>query len=394
MRQQLVAGGPYPFAHSRIDAAVRAAFQQPQGYQQRVKRIVQSQAWAVNTVTTIPLPRNYDIESVYITFTGTENYPGVLVAAVIRGDAPFGLLSRVEIIAEGRQTLFSVPGYILGMNNVRRHRRPTYRERFETFSTHQQPPLVYTAPTTTMPISTSVPFAGTICIDLQNIQGFRPKDTNLRSGGLQTLDLKLTWADQPQLFYPAASSATPFAAPALNSSLPALTGYTITPGTVFVDISEVQELADPKSGQISSPTSTQRWSNQQINLPAVQNNLQTLLPTDNFVGMVLLAAKVSGESQNGMFSGVRLQRGVDVRYNMDEQVVRALMQLDYDYQLQPGHYALDLMGSGNQFVKISEAWNLQGGADTRIGVDVTAAGAGTTSTLDITTVEYIPLRAG
>ena len=76
-----------------------------------------------------------------------------------------------------------------------------------------------------------------------------------------------------------------------------------------------------------------------------------------------------------------------------QPVLRGLGNLDYDWQLQPGHYVLDIMGAGNQFVKISEAWNLQGGADTRVGVDVVAKN-GTTSTMDITTVEYIPLRAG
>jgi hypothetical protein len=363
-------------------------------YQQRVKRLVQSQAWAVNTLVTVPLPRNYDLESVYITITGTENYPAALVAACVRSDAPFGLITRIEVIAEGRQTLFSVPGYVMGMANIRRHRRPTYRERAESWNNHQNPPLVYTAPTSTMPTSTSVAFAGTICLDFQNIQGFRPKDTVLRTGGLQTLDLKLTFGDQTSLFYPAAASATPFAAPALGSTLPTLTNYTITPGTLFVNISEVQELADPQTGQISSPTSVQRWSNQQINLPSVQTNLQTLLPTDNFVGMVLLTTKISGESIDGMISGARLQRGVDVRYNIDVPVLRGLMQMDSDWAMQPGFMALDIMGAGNQFVKISEAWNLQGGADTRIGVDVVAAGAGTTSTADITTVEFIPLRAG
>jgi hypothetical protein len=368
--------------------------QAPQGYQQRIKRLVQSQAWAANQVLTVPLPRNYDLESVYITITGTENYPAALVAACVRSDAPYGLIQRVEVIAEGRQTLISVPGYMLGMMNIRRHNRPTYLERAESWNNHQNPPLVYTSPTSSMPVSTSVPFAGTFIIDFQNIMGFRPKDTNFRTGGLQTLDLKLTFADQPSMFYGAASSVTPFAAPALNSSTPTLTGYTMTPGTVYVDLSEIQELADPKTGQISSPTSTQRWSNQQINLPAVQNNLQTLLPTDNFVGMVLLNTKIGTESVNGMLSGFRLQRGIDVRYNLDEPVVRALMQRDYDYVLQKGLYAMDLMMSGNQFGKMSETWNLQGGADTRIGVDVIAAGAGTTSTADITTCEYIPLRAG
>src|SRR5262249_49328897 len=160
-------------------------------------------------LVSIPLPRNYDLESIYVTITGTVNYPAALVAACVRSDAPFGLFTRVEVVAEGRQTIFSVPGYILAMANERRHRRPTYRERFESFSNMQQPPLVYTSPTTTMPVSTSVAFAGTLAIDFQNIGGYRPKDTNFRTGGLQTFDLKLTLGDLPSLFYGAAASATP-----------------------------------------------------------------------------------------------------------------------------------------------------------------------------------------
>src|SRR5271165_4073242 len=112
----------------------RTPSQQQQGYQQRVKRLVASQAWAANTLVSIPLPRNYDVETIYVTFTGTENYPAALVGAVVRHDAPFGLVQSVQVIAEGRQTIFNIPGYVIGMFVNRRHKRPTYQERFETFN--------------------------------------------------------------------------------------------------------------------------------------------------------------------------------------------------------------------------------------------------------------------
>lgn len=358
--------------------------------QQRVKRVIFNQAYAANTVVSIPVPRNYDLETLYVTITGTITYPGVLVAACVRNDAPFGLVQRCELIAEGRQTLFSVPGYVLGMCNIRRHKRTTYRERAETFDIHQTPPLAYTSPTTSMPISTAVPFAGTFAIDLVNIMGVRPKDTNLRTAGLQTLDLKLTLADLSSMFYPAAASVTPFAAPA-TTALPALTGYTMTPGSLIVSASEIQELRD-NNGRISSPTWVQRWSHQDLNLASVQNDFQALLPTDNFMGNVFVTTKQTGESINGVINNFILRRGIDVRYNLPANTQRALSNIDYDMILPAGHYCLDLMGFGQQMTKLSDTWNLQGGADTRLSVDVAVANSN--MTMGVTSVEYIPLRQG
>jgi hypothetical protein len=307
----------------------------------------------------------------------------------VRNDAPYGLLNRVELIAEGRQTVFSVPGYVLGMSNMRRHKRTVYRERFESFAAHQQYPLVYTSPTTTMPLSTSVPFSGTVCIDLQNIAGVRPKDTNLRTGGLQTLDLKLTLSDLTSLFYPAASSATPFAAPTVGA-LPALTNYTLTPTALIVALSELQEMQSTNS-KISTPTFVQRWSHADYNLPAIQNDFPILLPTDNFIGAVYYTTKQSGESVDGIISRLKLARGVDVRYNLTTNIQRSLGQEDYDWSMPAGHYVADLMGAGAPSIKITDAWNAQGGADTRAFADVLTGNAFTN--LGLTVVEYLPLRS-
>jgi len=362
--------------------------QQQQAGQQRVKREVFNGAWAANSVVTVQMPRNYDAETIYVTITGTVNYPAALVAACVRNDCPFGLFSRVELIAEGRQTLFSVPGYVLGMSNVRRHRRAVYRERVETYNSQQSYPLAYVSPTSAMTISSSQTFSGTLAIDLQNIAGVRPKDTNLRTGGLQTLDLKLTIADLPSLFYSAASSVTPFAVP-LTTSLPALTNYTMTPGTLIVGLSELQEMRNA-DGRISTPTFVQRWSHADYNITAVQNDFPMLLPTDNFIGAVFLTTKQTGESINGIATRFKLQRGVDVRYNLTSVLQQSLGNTDYDWSLPPGHFMLDLMGSGAPSLKIADAWNAQGGADTRCFIDTAVGNANVN--VGLTVVEYLPLR--
>lgn len=359
--------------------------------QQRVKREIYNAAWSPTTVVSIPLPRNYDLETLYVTITGTVNYPAALVAACVRFDAPFGLFQRVELVAEGRQTLFSVPGYVLGISNARRHKRPFYRERAETFTTVHTPPLQYTSPTTSMPVSTSVPFSGMFCIDLQNIAGVRPKDSNLRTGGLQTLDLRLTLADITTMFYPAASSVTPFAAPTPSTALPTLTGYSMTPGVLVVASSEMQEMRNSQD-KISTPTFVQRWSHADYNAQAIQNDFQMLLPTDNFIGQCFVTTKVGGESVDGMINRIKLARGVDVRYNKTRNTFQGTANTDYDWYLPQGHYIADLMGSGQPGIKIADCWNVQGGADARAFVDTLTGG--TTQNVGLTVVEYLPLRAG
>lgn len=379
-------------AHARHETQPTLT-EQPQGAQQRIRRIVQQQTFVAGGVLTFQMPRNYDAESIYITIQGSVTYPATLVNAAVRGDAPYGLLNKVELIVEGRQTLFSVPGFVLGMNNIRRHKRATYRERVETYNTHQAFPLAYVSPTSAMSVSTTQNFSGTMCIDLQNIAGYRPKDSNLRTGGMQTLDLKLTCGQLTDLFYPlaAAPTSTPFAAPNPGAALPALTGYVLNATTVTVCVSEMQELANAQ-GKISSPTTTFRWSNQTINVTATNSNLEVLLPTDNFIANIFLTSKIGGESVDGIISNVILRRGVDVRYNLPIATISALCQLDYDAAMQPGHYVCDLAAAGNNNLMMSQSWNLQGGADTRVALNLISASA--TTTVDVTTCEIIPLRQG
>src|SRR3954471_21722819 len=110
--------------------------------QQRLKRIIQSGiAFQKNSTISVPLPRNYDIETLAISVRGSLISPVTAFVAgsngftpAIRFDAPYGLIPRVEVILEGRQTIFSVRMRILGMANMWRRRPYFYNTNVDTFN--------------------------------------------------------------------------------------------------------------------------------------------------------------------------------------------------------------------------------------------------------------------
>lgn len=373
--------------------------------QQRIKRtIITGAAFVPNGQLTIPLPRNYDVETLVVTLRGSITTPATAFVAgsnafgpAIRSDAPFGLIPRVEVILEGRQTVLSVPARILGMANVWRRRQPFWPTQADTFADTQKPPLVRNAgtATTAIAVATTYPIACTFEIDFQYLKGIRPKDTNLRSGGLQTFDLKLTFADLSSIFYQPSSTllTTPFSAPAIGATLGANSGGATSLGVLnacTIDVYDV-ELEELKGAdnRLSTPGFVQRWTNQTVNIAAANSALETLLPTDNYIGAIILAPTIGGEATDTVLTNIIARRGTDQRISLPANNLAALMEREYEHPRFPGYYVLDFASSGAVQAKMPDAWNVQGGADTRLVASV--ANPGTNVSMDITTVEFIPI---
>lgn len=327
--------------------------------QYRIKRRTHSQALTANNVITLDLPRGYDLETIF--FHVTAAVAVTTAGTAVRAYAPTQLIKRVELIADGKNTIASVPGWWLVKNLAR-----------------DQYGLM-TPPTAATVATYNVEMLGSI--DQCLVDGIRPKDSNLRTAGMSLLQLRITTGAPADLF--TGSAAGSFS-------------------SFNVDISTVEtiELPDAKTGQITTPLYLQKRSYQDISLPSSNANQQVILPIGNALRGVTLLATINGEPSNAVVNNIQLASGVDVRVNITGRGCQLINSLDNtnlgilsnsttaqsSTQLPTGLYNIDLMRNGPRDVQVTNAWDLTKASEAKIVLDVNG-GAG--YALTVVTTEFI-----
>lgn len=328
------------------------------GQQYRIKRRTHQIALTENNVTTLDLPRGYDLESLVLQVTGVANV--TTAGAAVRALAPTQLIKRVELIADGKNTIASVPGWSLVKNFGRDH-----------FG-------LMTPPTGFAIAAYNVEMFGVL--DQALIDGIRPKDSNLRTSGMSLLQLRITTGALTDMF--------------TGNPAGTMTTFSLNVGTV-----ETIELTDEK-GVVTSPLYLQKRSYQDIALPSSNANQQVILPIGNALRGVLLLATINGEPSNAVINNLQLASGVDVRVNMPGSMMQRLNATDYSpfgilsntglvaasSVLPTGFYFVDLMGNGPRDVAVTNAWDLSKASEAKMILDV-VGGAG--YQLTAVTTEFI-----
>lgn len=328
------------------------------GQQYRIKRRTHSVNLTENNVVTLDLPRGYDIESIYFSMSGTANY--TVAGAAVRAMAPCQLIKRVELIADGKNTIASIPGWALVKNFG--------REQFGRM----------TPPTAAAIAAYAVAMFGVL--DQALIDGIRPKDSNLRTSGMSLLQLRITTGAAVDLLTGAPTGT--------------MTAFALDVGTV-----ETIELPDAKGG-VTAPLYLQKRSYQDIAIPATNANQQIVLPIGNALRGVLLLATVNGEPSNAVINNIQLASGVDVRVNAPGSMLQLANATDYPpVGIQSGNttwasstvnptglYVVDLMANGPRDVSVTNAWDLSRASEAKMILDVTG-GAG--YQLTAVTTEFI-----
>lgn len=328
------------------------------GQQYRIKRRTHSVNLTENNVVTLDLPRGYDIESIMFNMTGTANI--TTLGTAVRAMAPCQLIKRVELIADGKNTIASIPGWALVKNFGR-----------EQFGQMTPPTAAAVA---------AYPVAMFGVLDQALIDGVRPKDSNLRTSGMSLLQLRITTGAAIDLL-----TGTPAGT---------MTAFALDVGTV-----ETIELPDAK-GVVSAPLYLQKRSYQDIAIAATNANQQIVLPIGNALRGVLLLATVNGEPSNAVVNNIQLASGVDVRVNAPGTMIQKMNATDYppigiqsgpttwaDSSVLPtGFYVVDLMANGPRDVSVTNAWDLSRASEAKMVLDVNG-GAG--YQLTAVTTEFI-----
>lgn len=326
--------------------------------QYRIKRRTHSINLVENNVTTVDLPRGYDIESVYFDLAGTANF--TVAGAAVRAMAPCQLIKRVELIADGKNTIASIPGWSLVKNFGR-----------------EQHGLM-TPPTGFAIAAYAVALFGTL--DQCLVDGIRPKDSNLRTSGMSLLQLRIT----------------------TGAAIDMLTGAPAGTMTAFsLDIGTVETIELPAAdGVVTSPLYLQKRSYQDIAIPASNANQQIVLPIGNALRGVILLATVAGEPSNAVINNIQLASGVDVRVNVPGRMAQRANAVDYppigilagsatwaSNSVNPtGLYIVDLMANGPRDVSVTNAWDLSRASEAKMILDVTG---GATTQITAVTTEFI-----
>jgi hypothetical protein len=320
----------------------------------RIKRTYATVAVVAGGFATVDLPRGYDYESIHIRAYGTVNVTGA--ATSVRAEAPTQVISRVEVVADGRNTLFSAPFWFA---TLAKYDRPSMLE---------QGSRVVTAPTAAT--VASYPFEANGVVDLMTPDGERSKDSNFRTDGLQLFQLRLTFGNAADMFV----------------------GGTVSYTTANVEISTIEMVELPDAnGNRTTPVALKKVSFQELAVPTTNANQEVRLPAGNMIKAVVLRTEGSvtaGEPTATVLNRLQVFSGVDVRVNVLGAALRGQNGNDYG-QLTAGYYVADLARCGSATAKLSELWDVTRQAEPKISMDITG-GANVKAQAVVT--EYLALN--
>lgn len=321
----------------------------------RIKRLIGQIALVENGFGNLDLPRGYDIESIGYRLAGTMNITTVMAGA-IRAESPIQLIKRIELIADGKNTLQSV-------------RADMANRALLAFRRGQ---LGLLTPPTAQSVA-AYPVAGSFSIDQASIDGVRPKDSNLRTSGMQLLQTKLTFGQVTDTFVAGTGAG--------NMS------------SCFVDVwtSELVEIPDASNKVSTRPLYLMKRSYQDVAISAANAAQDVSLPIGNVMRGVVFRAEgytTAGEPDNSTIVGVQLRSLTDVRLNMPYLDLREQNKFDYGLTTLPtGICMADLMCTGQEGgVRATEGWDLARASEAKATLNVLA---GTASKVSLLTIELI-----
>lgn len=323
------------------------------GQQFRIQRTIAQVPVVAASFQTIDLPRSFDFEAIHLRLNGTVNVTTSGVA--VRAEAPTQAVARVEIIADGRNTLYSAPFWHSVFGGYDR-------------AQNQQGARYVTPPSGFAIASYAVEACGVI--DLNTPDGERPKDSNFRTNALQLFQLKFTFGNVMDMFTGGVG--------------------TFTNMNIEVSTEELVELP-AADGTVTTPSTLKKVSYQETTLPSSNVNFEQRLPAGNLIKSIMLRTEglaAAGEPTTGVINNAQALSGVDVRLNMSGGALRAKNNNDFGY-IQPGYYIMDFTRNGSFTARLSELWDVTRQAEPKAVLNVVG---GANVKIQAVVTEYLGLR--
>lgn len=284
--------------------------------------------FAANEVRTLdtPMPRNNIYRRLHIFLDGTLTTAVALTPTL---DFPFNIIRRLEIVANGSDTIKSIDGPALAMG-------------FQ----HQD---YGTLPDRLLPaaVGAGQPWNGHLVVDFAMPKSIRPIDTLLDARKLSALELRITWGAVANMDTAGNSSA------------------------LVLNCNVYSEEAIAVGGDQNFSTYKQLF--QERNLPTTTQEFQMLLPVGNVYRGFLLRTSSDVNLDvpaNGIINNVTLRSGQEVYFNWRDEIIQGWNKsLNSLEALRAGYYYIDLTTDGH----MTEALNTRGFSSLELILDVVGA---------------------
>lgn len=294
----------------------------------RTQSFIRSIKYTPGAVETLEIPRMADIESLLLDLVGTFTYPAG-AAGSLRTLGPQALISRVELVADGKTTILSAPGWAFGVASDRT---------FEGGGGGAYMQMTNPAANAAGTLQTQ------LYVDLMQFDGVKPKESNLRARDLSVLELKITFAPWSECFTNAASVPTVF-----NVEL-------------FVDGNFCTEL-DPEA----KPAFLVKRTSQVIGAESSNSAHQIRLPAGNIIRSVKFFTHISGVASDGIINNVTASNGIDTRLVSS---ARALRVRQRGYKVPTvGFFEVDFARQTRGDVLLSNCWAVKNPSEPILTLD-------------------------
>jgi len=310
--------------------------------QYRVIRKIATMAIASNGFDTKDLPMDYDYEAIGLRISASLQVTGA--ATSVRAEAPCQLVPRVEVIADGKNNLASIPFWALSLGNYLRRAK-------------DEKGRAITPPSGTGVATYAVEALG--IVDFALVDGARPKDTNFRSKGLSLFQLRCTFGAAGDAF---------------------VGGTVVFSGSPVVEIYALQVVEEigTDGSFIDKPLGLSKVSYQEAAITASNANFEIDLPAGNLIRSVLCRFEggvTAGEPDAALLNNLTLQNGIDVRLNLSGPNLRGLNNFQYG-KLTAGYYVADFMTQGQGgYNMMGNLWDLSGRTQPKAVMDVVGGGS-------------------
>jgi len=313
-----------------------------------LKRRVGSALYTTSgSIATIPLPRNYNYRKLICRISGSVVVTGGTGAGAPHVRAAYKAISRVELIANGRDTIWSVPAEIIQMLNI----------------------IDYgCVPSASHPgndTAATYTFNGSFIIDLAVMRAIRPIDTLFPAAALSTLDLKITWGAGADMF----TGAVDFTSAAIQT-------------TTELVVEAFEEI-----GTVPGGVGVNKISEINRTLTGANTRYQVQLATGNTYKGFLIYTNVDNVPVDTMLDGVSVESGTEVYQSwLTNDELLNYNKLAYSLETQlVGIHNVDFLDSDGFLTEILDARRLSN-LDLFLNV---ALPAGTTRSLIVYPQELI-----
>lgn len=275
------------------------------------------------SVSTLQLPRNFNYRSLICRVAGSVIVTGGSGAGAVHQYSAYKSISKLEVIANGRDTIISVsPDHLQLLNTIDYGCVP-----------------VFTNPTNDAAATYS--FNCSFIIPFEVHRSIRPVDTLLPSAGLSTLDLKVTWGAGADMF----TGAVDFTSAAIQTS-------------TTLSVQSFEEI-----GLLPGAVSVAKmYTISRVLTASANSNYQVQLSVGNLYRGFLVQTNVANVMNDTIIDGFSLESGTEVfqKWLSNDEL------LDYNkllYSLETrlvGNHYLDFLDSDGFMSEILDTRGLSG----------------------------------